>query len=193
MNDHRRLSGSTAVADEAGLLSRIARGDQAAMAEFYQLHGGVVLAQIVLVVRERALAEEILQDTMLAVWRSAASYRGEAGVRSWVIAIARRRARDRMRRHQPRADGDAVLDAHPSPDPGPELVALERAHVAEVATAIRRLRPAHGEVLGLVFAAGLSLPQVAAVLEVPLGTVKSRLSAARAALGRVLDEKGPNR
>jgi RNA polymerase sigma-70 factor (ECF subfamily) len=173
-------------------LQRIAQGDQAAMAEFYQVHGRIVLAQILLGVGERALAEEILQDTMLAVWRGAGSYRGEAGVRSWVIAIARRQARDRLRRHRPDVAGDAVLAAQPSPDPGPELVALDRAEVAEVATGIRALAPAHREVLGLVFGAGLTLPEVAGLLEVPLGTVKSRLSAARAALGRALDEKGPN-
>jgi RNA polymerase sigma-70 factor (ECF subfamily) len=163
------------------------------MAEFYQVHGRIVLAQILLVVGERALGEEILQDTMLAVWRGAGSYRGEAGVRSWVIAIARRQARDRLRRHRPDVAGDAVLAAQPSRDPGPELVALDRAEVAEVATGIRALTAAHREVLGLVFGAGLSLPEVASVLEVPLGTVKSRLAGARAALGRVLDQKGPNR
>lgn len=211
MNDRRPLTGPTALAsapgvgppgpsgsapgphgDDAGLLQRIAQGDQAAMAEFYQVHGRIVLAQILLGVGERALAEEILQDTMLAVWRGAGSYRGEAGVRSWVIAIARRQARDRLRRHRPDVAGDAVLAAQPSPDPGPELVALDRAEVAEVATGIRALAPAHREVLGLVFGAGLTLPEVAGLLEVPLGTVKSRLSAARAALGRALDEKGPN-
>jgi RNA polymerase sigma-70 factor, ECF subfamily len=178
---------------EAELLRRVASGDQAAMAEFYRLHGRVVLAQILLAVEERAVAEEILQDTMLAVWRGAGSFRGESSVRSWVISIARRQARDRLRRHRPRLVDDATLCGQPSADPGPEFVALERAEVAEVADAIRSLSAAHREVLGLAFGAGLSLPEVAQVLEVPLGTVKSRLAAARTALGRVLNEKGQHR
>jgi RNA polymerase sigma-70 factor (ECF subfamily) len=163
------------------------------MAQLYRLHAGVVLAQILLVVDERTVAEEILQDTMLAVWRGAGSFRAESSVRSWVIAIARRQARDRLRRRRPRLVDDATLSGQPSTDPGPELVALERAEVAEVAGAIRALGPAHREVLGLAFGAGLSLPEVAQVLGVPLGTVKSRLAAARTALGRVLNEKGQHR
>jgi RNA polymerase sigma-70 factor (ECF subfamily) len=178
---------------EAQMLRRIAGGDQGAMAEFYRRHGRVVFAQILLVVGERALGEEILQDTMLAIWRGAGSFRWESGVRSWVIAIARRQARDRLRRRRLRVVDDARLAEQPSRDPGPEVVALGRAEAAEVANAIRGLAPAHREVLGLAFGAGLSLPEVAGVLGVPLGTVKSRLTAARAALARLLEEKGLSR
>jgi RNA polymerase sigma-70 factor (ECF subfamily) len=178
---------------EAELLSRIAQGDQIAMAEFYRRHSRVVLAQILLVVGERPLSEEILQDTMLAIWSGASSFRGESRIRTWVIAIARRKARDRMRGHRLRLVNDAHMSGRASPDPGPEHVALERAEVAEVATAIRALTPVHREVLGLAFGAGLSLPEVAELLEIPLGTVKSRLIRARAALGRALNEKGTNR
>jgi RNA polymerase sigma-70 factor, ECF subfamily len=170
------------------LLHRIAAGDQNAMAELYQRHGRVVLGQILLVVGERELAEEILQDTMLAVWRGAESFRGESKASSWLIAIGRRQARDRLRRRRPRVTDDACLAGHPSPGPGPDAVALIRAEAAEVGGAIRALAPAHREVLGLAFGAGLSLPEVAAVLQVPLGTVKSRLAAARSALSRAIKE-----
>ena len=81
--------------EDAGLLGRIGRGDEDAMAVFYREHGRVVLAQVLLVTGERVLAEEIVQDTMLAVWRGAGSFRGESSARSWVIAIARRQTRDR--------------------------------------------------------------------------------------------------
>ena len=72
-------------------------------------------------------------------------------------------------------------------------MALDRAELAEVTAAIRELAPLHREVLGLVFGSGLSLPEVAGVLEIPVGTVKSRLAAARIALSRILNEKGQNR
>jgi len=62
-----------------------------------------------------------------------------------------------------------------------------------VTVAIRELAAPHREVLGLVFGSGLSLSEVAGVLEIPVGTVKSRLTAARGALGRVLNEKGQSR
>ena len=179
--------------DDVQLLRRIGQGDEDAMAAFYREHGRVVLGQVLLVAGERVLAEEILQDTMLAVWRGAASFRGESSARSWVIAIARRQTRDRLRSHRLRVVDDAFLADQPSPGPGPEVTALDRANLAEVTGAIRELAPAHREVLGLVFGSGLSLPEVAGVLEIPVGTVKSRLTAARTALSRILIEKGQNR
>jgi RNA polymerase sigma-70 factor, ECF subfamily len=179
--------------DDAELLRRIGQGDEGAMAAFYREHGRVVLAQILLVTGERVLAEEIVQDTMLAVWRGAGSFRGESSVRSWVIAIARRQTRDRLRSQRLRVVDDAFLAGQPGSGPGPEVTALDRAELAEVMGAIRELAPSHREVLGLVFGSGLSLPEVAGVLEIPVGTVKSRLAAARTALSRILNEKGQNR
>jgi RNA polymerase sigma-70 factor (ECF subfamily) len=179
--------------DEVQLLRRIGQGDESAMAAFYREHGRVVLAQVLLVTGERVLAEEVLQDTMLAVWRGAGSFRGESSVRSWVIAIARRQARDRLRGRRLQVVDDAFLADQPSSGPGPEVTALDRAELADVTGAIRQLAPPHREVLGLVFGSGLSLPEVAGVLEIPVGTVKSRLSAARTALSRVLNEKGQHR
>jgi RNA polymerase sigma-70 factor (ECF subfamily) len=175
------------------LLRRIGQGDEDAMAAFYREHGRVVFAQVLLVAGERVLAEEIVQDTMLAVWRGAGSFRGESSVRSWVIAIARRQTRDRLRARRLRVVDDAFLADQPGTGPGPEVMALDRAELAEVKGAIRELAPAHREVLGLAFGSGLSLPEVADVLEIPVGTVKSRLAAARIALNRILNQKGQNR
>jgi RNA polymerase sigma-70 factor, ECF subfamily len=181
--------------DPAGaeLLSRIGRGDEDAMAAFYREHGRVVFAQVLLVTGERVLAEEIVQDTMLAVWQGAGSFRGESSVRSWVIGIARRQTRDRLRGRRLRVVDDAYLADQPGPGPGPEVTALDRAELAEVRAAIQGLSPTHRELLGLAFGAGLSLPEVASLLEIPVGTVKTRLTAARTALNRILDEKGQNR
>ena len=178
--------------DDAGLLRRIGQGAEDAMAAFYRKYGRVVFAQVLLVTGERVLAEEIVQDTMLAVWRGAASFRGESSVRSWVIAIARRQTRDRLRGRALRVVDDAFLADQPSSNPGPEVMALDRAKLAEVKGAIQGLASAHRELLGLVFGSGLSLPEAAGALEIPVGTVKSRLSAARTALNRILNEKGQN-
>jgi len=186
---------ATAVVEEdpdLALLSRIATGDQEAIEELYRRHGRLLLGQLQFMVDQPALAEEVLQDTMLAVWRGARTFRGGSRVRTWLLGIARRQARDRMRRRRPTPMADSELAERPSPNPGPEAIAVERAEARRMVTAISTLAPTHREVLGLVFGAGLSLAEVARVLEVPLGTVKSRLHAARAALSRTMNEKDVN-
>jgi RNA polymerase sigma-70 factor (ECF subfamily) len=181
-------------ADDAALLHQVAGGDRDALGALYRRHAHVVLAQIRLAVGEPGLSEEILQDTMLAVWRGAGSFRGVSQVRSWIIAIALRQARDRLRRRRVAVVADeSVLSGQAAVDPGPEEQVLERAELAVVAEAIRSLRPGHREVLGLVFGADLTLADAAEVLGVPVGTVKSRLAAARTALARALGGKGVGR
>ena len=175
---------------DRALLSRIATGDQGAIEELYRRHSRLLLAQLQFMVGQPTLAEEILQDTMLAVWKGARTFRGGSRVRTWLLGIARRQARDRMRRRRPTPMADSDLAQRPSPNPGPEAMAVERSEARRMVAALSTLTPAHREVLGLVFGADLSLAEVARVLAVPLGTVKSRLHAARAAASRTMNDKG---
>ena len=99
--------------DDRELLRRVVSRDRLALADLYRRHGRVLFGQILFVVSDRGISEEILQDTMVAVWRDAASFRGDSGVRSWMISIARRKARDRMRRHRPIAMDDDILSNRP--------------------------------------------------------------------------------
>ena len=198
MNEpHRDLGTAVFIAsrepacDDAELLRRIGRAMRTRWPPFTVTRPDC-FAQVLLVVGDRVIAEEILQDTMLAVWRGAGSFRGDSSVRSWVIAVARRRTRDRRDGRRLRLVDDTFLAEQPGLGPGPDVMALDRAELAEVRGAIRELAPAHREVLGLAFGSGLSLPEVAHVLDVPLGTVKSRLAAARTALNQILHEKDQN-
>jgi RNA polymerase sigma-70 factor, ECF subfamily len=176
--------------EDAELLRQVAAGDKDAMGELYRRHGEVLFAQIRFVAGDLTLSEETFQDTMVAIWRGAASFRGESKARSRMIAIAHRQARVGLRRRRLRVVDDAFLAALPSLAPGPEHVALDRAEAAAVISAIKALDPAHREVLGLAVGAGLVHPEIAEILQVPVGTVKSRISAARAALIRALSKEG---
>ena len=118
--------------DDTELLRRIGQGDADAMASFYREHGRIVFAQVLLVVGDRVIAEDILQDTMLAVWRGAGSFRGDSLVRSWVIAAARRRTRERLRARRLQVVDDTFLADQPGSGPGPDVMALDRAELAEV-------------------------------------------------------------
>jgi len=173
------------VADEV-LLVRVAAGDAAALGALYRRHGGRLFGYLQRYARDRMVAEELLQDTLLAVWRSAHSYAGRSGVRAWLFGIARRQAHNRLRVHPPQLVPLDRLEGWADPAPGPAEWAIARAQGAAVADALDALAAQHREVLALAFAARMPHREIAVVLGVPVGTVKSRLHHARAALARAL-------
>lgn len=177
-NDRER-----AVADEEwAVVSRIAAGEREALAELYVRHRGPLLGYLRSLLGDSGLAEEVLQDTLFAAWTGAADFGQRASVRVWLLGIARRRARDsRRRQHLPLADS-AALAAVPAPDPEPESLAIIGAERDALHAALWRLTPMHREVLVLNFVQELSYRDIAAVLDVPIGTVMSRLHHAKRAL-----------
>lgn len=173
---------------DVALVARMAGGDASALVTLYEHHGAALLGYVLRLAGERGVAEEIVQDTLWGAWRAASRFEGRSRVRTWLFGIARRQARDRLRGR--RWDlvelGEAVQV--PEPGPGPEDVVLARADQQWVAAAVARVRPGHAEVLGLVFVDGLSYAEVAEVLGVPVGTVRSRLHHAKRAVATVLDD-----
>jgi RNA polymerase sigma-70 factor (ECF subfamily) len=172
------------------LLAAVAGGDSQALTELYERYAGPLFGFLVRLAGDRTVAEEILQDTLLAVWRSAASYGGRSSVRTWLFGVARRQAHNRLRTWRsgsrpPTADLDEAGDP-PEPGPGPEEQVLAAADAAMVTAALDRLAAHHREVLVLAFVADLPQAEIAAVLGVPVGTVKSRLHHAKAALAAIL-------
>jgi RNA polymerase sigma-70 factor (ECF subfamily) len=176
--------------DDATHLYRLAQGDPRALEALYQRHAAAIFGYLLALNHERTTAEELLQDTFLAAWRAAGSFRGGASVRTWLFAIARRQARDRRRRHQPVLVDDGEYLTVADPTPGPEQTALDRVDLHDLVTGIKALGPLHREVLALVFVHELSYAEAAQVLEVPIGTVRSRLNAARRLLQLRRDEGG---
>lgn len=174
-------------AAEREQLRAIAAGDGNALGCLYRSRGGELMAYLTGVCRDEQVAQELLQDTMLKVWRHAASYRGDASPRTWLFAIARRTARDYLRRPVALPVPDTELDERPAPWPDePEAGALASAGTEALLAAFGQLTPLHREVLLLVALHGLSVREAAQVLEVAEGTVKSRLHHGRRALARLL-------
>lgn len=160
------------------LVHAMARGDERALQDLYDRHGRSVWAYLVGLLRDPHLADEVLQDVMLAAWRTAHAFRGACRVRTWLLTIAHNRAVNAARRCA-REPVEPVGRATPAPcreAPDPDLYA-----------ALRSLRPHHRAVLELVFFQELSVDETALVLGVAPGTVKSRLFRARRALRRALD------
>ena len=178
------------VEDEA-LVARIAQEDEEALATLYERHQAALVSYLSLFTRDRGVIDEAIQDAMLGVWKGASQFSGRSTARSWLFAIARRRLIDLLRRKRLPALDDEVLLNHPDPGPTPERVAMENAAEAEMLAAIRRLSRVNQEILILTFAHDLSYEELASVLDVPLGTIKSRLSNARKALRQQLRTKTP--
>ena len=173
--------------EDAELLRRAGLGEGEAFDAFMERHAAPVFRFIVLHAREPDRAEDVLQETFLAAWRGAGSFRGPGSARSWLLSIARRAAlRDgRLRAGEPVTS--VSLDSVPldvlareagwGDDPGGEERRLEAKELVEAAFAA--LSPEDAEVLVLRDLEGFSGEEVADLLGVSLAAVKSRLHRAR--------------
>ena len=172
----------------AELIAAIAqRGDRGAFAVLFGHFAPRVKSYMLRLGAEPLLAEELAQETLLAVWRRAASFDpAKAAPSTWVFTIARNLRIDvarRDRRGQPAEDPSDVPDADPTPDD--RLVALQSE--GRIRQALLTLPAEQAEVVRLSFFSDQPHSEIAAALNLPLGTVKSRL---RLAMGRLRDLLG---
>jgi RNA polymerase sigma-70 factor (ECF subfamily) len=162
--------------DPAELLARVARGDHAAYEAVYDRFAGPVYGLVRKVLRDPAQSEEVAQEVLLEVWRTASRFdpvRGSAS--SWVMTMAHRRAVDRVRSESAATAREQRLTPGPvSGDDVAELVetALDRQRVRRCLGA---LTPVQAESVKLAYYAGYSYPQVSKLLGIPLGTIKTRI------------------
>jgi RNA polymerase sigma-70 factor (ECF subfamily) len=185
-DEHARRSDDPDLA----LVRRMAAGEARALDELYAQHGPSILGFLVARLGDRQQSEEVLQDVMMAAWRNADSFRGDSSVRTWLLVIARNRATNVLRKNRP-----TMMPIHDefelsSADTGPQ----ERVERIDAARTVRRaldeLPAQQREVLTLVFFHQMTGPEVAAVLGITVGTVKSRLFRAKERLRGVLPEGG---
>jgi RNA polymerase sigma-70 factor (ECF subfamily) len=157
---------------------RVRLGDEAAFAEFYDAVGGVVYGTVLRVIRNPAQAEEVTQEVFVELWRTAARFDPSRGsVRTWAATMAHRRAVDRVRSEQSarnREVVDATRDVVPEHDHVVEEVAanLDRERVAQ---ALQNLTDPQREAVTLAYYGGLTYREVAIRLDLPEGTVKTRI------------------
>lgn len=170
----------TNVVDERALSDRLARGDRQALATLYSLHGSVVFAVILRLVKDRAEAEELVQETFLEAWRRAAQYQPErANIAAWLVTIARSRTIDRLRA---KGTVDRTLDVERRDVTEPARSPDDLVDAARVKSAVRervaKLPPEQRTLLELAWDEGLSQSEIAARTGLPLGTVKTRTRSA---------------
>ena len=185
-----RIESSAARAEgrvtDGHLLERIADGDNAAFDILYRRFARPLYGLALRMLRDRSRAEDAVQETFAAIWRSAASYRPERGPGApWLYAVARNAIVDRAR-----ARGEATFADPPevvSPDAGPDDVA-ESSYVSwRVHRAVQDLPDHEREVLELAYWGDMSQSEVASFLDIPLGTVKTRTRSGLARLADLLE------
>lgn len=175
---------------ETELMRRVQRGEEGALRELYDRLAGNVHALALRMLHDRGDAEEVVQDTFVAVYDHAARFEpGRGSVRAWVYTIARNEALMRLRRRRSRPARDADLDPH---EPGSPLAAPPggAGHVERIAVerCLARLEPDEAELLVGAFFDGYSHRELAERSGAPLGSVKSRIRRALLKLRAFLEE-----
>ncbi|MEU6485450.1 ECF RNA polymerase sigma factor SigK [Streptomyces sp. NPDC046887] len=167
-------------AAERELLTRTAHGDMAAFTEVYDTFADSVMGLACRILQDAAQAEEVTQDVMIEVWRTADRFRPERGsARSWVLTLAHRRAVDRVRSAQASSEREwlaGVLAGDRAFDEVAETVAEHDEH-RRVYRCLASLARAQRVPLVLAYYQGMTYVEVADSLATPQGTVKSRMRA----------------
>ena len=178
------MAADTETDRDAELLEAVGEGDEHAFAELYQRYSAVVFA---FVLARSGDAEEISAAVWLGCWRSAPAFRGDSRILTWLLGIAKRQIWTHTRRRKiPTAPLDEEVEClvDDAADPA-DLVAMATG-VDELLGALRSLPQDLAEVVGLAWLHELPYGEIASVLEIPVGTVKSRVSRARRLLKETL-------
>ncbi len=175
------------IASDEVLIRRIAGGDQLAMRTLFCRHRVALHRWLLRLVRDETLAEDLLSDVFLDVWRQAAKFEARSSVSTWLLAIARYKALSARRRRI-----DAELDEEvpviiADPADNPELVLQKKNQTELVRHSLARLSPEHGEVIDLVYYHGKSVREVAEIVGVAAATVKTRMFYARKKLAELFE------
>ena len=161
------------------LITRIAHGDQLAMRTLFGRHQVPLYRWLLRLVGDQALAEDLVSDVFLDVWRQAASFEARSSVSTWLLAIARYKALSARRRRTDVELDEKIASRVADPADDPE-VALQKKNRAELLRhSLARLSPEHGEVIDLVYFHGKSVKEVAEIVGIDAATVKTRMFYAR--------------
>jgi RNA polymerase sigma-70 factor (ECF subfamily) len=179
-------------ASDQDLLTAVARGDRSAFERLYCSYERRVFHYVYTLVADASLAEEIVSDTMFAVWRGAGTFASTSRVSTWIFGIARHKALDAVRRSRPRQrevelDGAVTL---PHPQEHPEEGVLRNQLAKLTQRAMAALTREHQEILRLVFYEEQPYEEISTLLGIPPNTVKTRVYYAKQRLKEQLARLG---
>lgn len=174
------VAGASSAANDIAAVRRAAGGDDAALAELYDRHGRFVFSLALRIVRDAAEAEDVTQEVFVQLWRQAARFDPARGnVVAWLCTMTRTRALDLLRRRRARVDTTHPADEHTAEPvdsaPRPDMAAEWSERATAIRDALDSLPLLQRLAVELAFYEGLTHSEIASHLEVPLGTVKTRV------------------
>jgi RNA polymerase sigma-70 factor (ECF subfamily) len=179
-------------ASDSDLLTAVAQGDRSAFERLYHCYEKRVYQYVKTLVADASLAEEIVGDTMFAVWRGAGSFACTSRVSTWIFGIARHKSLDAIRRsgrRQREGESDGAIDLpHPQDRPDEGVFRIELAKLTQRAMAA--LSREHQEILRLVFYEEQPYEEISTLLGIPANTVKTRVYYAKQRLKEQLARLG---
>lgn len=186
----RALTTVSQASSDAELLRAIARGEKRAMALLFTRYRVRVFRFALSVTRDRSLAESAVSDVFLDVWRRPGAFKGRSEVSTWLFGIARHKALSLLKRPADEQLTDEFSESIEDTADDPEAATGRKQTRTIMAECLLGLSPTHREIIDLVYYHEKPIDEVAEILQIPSGTVKTRMFYARQHLAQLLASKG---
>jgi RNA polymerase sigma-70 factor, ECF subfamily len=186
-------SGEGMATSDEDLVRRIASGDNLAMRVLFSRHQMKVYRFVLRLVRDESVAEDMISEVFLDVWRQADRFEGRSSVVTWLLAMARNKAWSALRKRREASMEEGVAEAVEDETDDPEVQVQKQDKGAAIRRCLEMLTNEHREVIDLVYYHETSVEEVAFIIGIPENTVKTRLFHARKKLSELLKTAGIDR
>ena len=177
--------------DQENIIARARRGDADAFEQLVERYREQVYRVALRMCGNAADADEAAQEAFLAAWRGLPNFRGDSQFSTWLYQLTTHAAIDLLRREKRQVAAEDITEVSaPDPTPGPQQQAERQETREAVRDAIRQLPPEYRQIVVLRFLEELNYEEIGAALQLPAGTVKSRLNRAKAQLKDILSKSG---
>jgi len=192
-NSMNRTSAAMQTTSDEALIERIAAGDKLAMQVLFARHQVRVYRFVLRLVRDQSVAEELVGEVFLDVWRQAGRFEARSTASTWLLAIARYKALSALRRRTDQELDDDKAATIEDPGDSPEVAALKKNKGDVLRQCLTALTPEHREIIDLVYYHEKSVEEVAQIVGIGENTVKTRMFYARKRLSELLKAAGIDR
>jgi RNA polymerase sigma-70 factor, ECF subfamily len=178
---------------DASFLVLIAQGDRRAMHMLFARNKTRVYRHALRLTKDDAVAQDLVSEVFLAVWRQSAQFEGRSQVSTWLLAIARNLAATVLKRRPVESLHNGIADSVPDVADNPEVAAGKLQEKSILTTCLTKLSPLHREIIDLIYYHDKSVTEVSEIIGVPPSTVKTRMFYARNEMAELLKERGIDR